>query len=105
MRPMAIIRQTFQLPPPAVDNLRQLGSRVSLTRKIQRLKQEDLATIAGISRSTLVEIEKGSPYVSVGAYVAALWALGIMSDILATEMTDEERRLVASDLPKRVRHG
>lgn len=102
---MANMYQLLQLPPPATENLRQLGLRVSFTRKIQRLRQEDLATIAGISRSTLVEIEKGSPFVSIGAYMAVLWGLGIMNNILATEMTDEEQRLVASDLPKRVRHG
>lgn len=61
--------------------------------------------MAGISRSTLTEVEKGSPFVSMGSYMASLWALGIMNDILATDMNDEERRLVASDLPKRVRNG
>ena len=61
--------------------------------------------MTGISRSTLTEIEKGSPFVSVGSYMATLWALGIMNAILATDMSDEERRMVASDLPKRVRNG
>lgn len=61
--------------------------------------------MAGISRSTLTEIEKGSPFVSMGSYMTILWALGIMNDILATDMSDEERRLVASELPQRVRHG
>lgn len=61
--------------------------------------------MAGISRSTLTEIEKGSPFVSIGSYMAVLWSLGIMGEILATEMNDEERRLVASELPKRVRNG
>lgn len=102
---MSYINKTLSLPPPVVDNLQQLGRRVAFARKIQKLRQEDLATMAGVSRSTLVEIEKGSPFVSMGGYSAVLWALGIMSDIVATDMADEERRLVASDLPKRVRHG
>ncbi|KXS32265.1 MAG: XRE family transcriptional regulator [Candidatus Gallionella acididurans] len=93
------------LPPPVIDNLKHLGSRVAFARKIQQLRQDDLSSMAGISRSTLTEIEKGSPFVSIGSYMAILWALGIMNDILATDMSDEERRLVASDLPKRVRHG
>ena len=105
MLDMKRIKSDSQLPPPVADNLRELGWRVASARKIQRLRQEDLSAMAGISRSTLTEIEKGSPFVSIGSYMAVLWALGIMSEILATEMSDEERRLVASELPKRVRNG
>lgn len=102
---MATINKKINQPPPVIDNLKQLGRRIAFARKIQQLRQDDLSLIAGISRSTLTEIEKGSPFVSMGSYMSTLWALGIMSDILATDMSDEERRLVASDLPKRVRHG
>lgn len=102
---MAITTKSFSLPPPVLDNLHGLGRRISSARKIQRLRQEDLSVIAGVSRSTLVEIEKGSPFVSMGSYMAALWALGNMTEILPETMSEEEQRLVASDLPKRVRHG
>ena len=102
---MAIINKSIQLPPPVLDNLRSLGRRSAAARKIQSLRQEDLASMAGISRSTLVEIEKGSPFVSMGSYMAALWALGIMSEVLPTGMNEEETRLLSSELPKRVRHG
>ena len=105
MPDMERIKPDNQLPPPVADNLRELGHRVASARKIQRLRQEDLSAMAGISRSTLTEIEKGSPFVSIGSYMAVLWSLGIMGEILATEMNDEERRLVASELPKRVRNG
>ena len=97
--------RSLQLPPPVLGNLKELGQRVSAARKIQRLKQVDLASMANISRSTLTEIEKGSPFVSVGNYMAVLWALGLMHEISATEMSEEERRLVATELPKRVRNG
>ncbi len=76
-----------------------------VARKIQRLRQDDLAAMAGISRSTLAEIEKGSPFVAIGNYMAVLWSLGIMSEILAHDLSDEEQRLVASELPQRVRNG
>jgi transcriptional regulator with XRE-family HTH domain len=102
---MAIINKTAQLPPPVIGNLKELGRRIAVARKIQRLKQENLAGMAGISRSTLTEIEKGSPFVSIGNYMAALWALGLMKDSFATEMTEEEQRLVTTELPKRVRNG
>jgi transcriptional regulator with XRE-family HTH domain len=99
------VSKQYSLPPAVVDNLRQLGRRISFARRIQKLRQEDLSVMAGISRSTLNEIENGSPFVSMGSYMASLWALGIMHNILATEMSEEEQQLMASDLPKRVRHG
>ena len=99
------INKPYNIPPTVVDNLHQLGRRISVARRIQKLRQEDLSVMAGISRSTLTEIENGSPFVSMGNYMATLWALGIMRDILATEMSEEEQRLMASNLPKRVRHG
>jgi hypothetical protein len=61
--------------------------------------------MAGIGRSTLTEIEKGSPFVSIGNYMAALWALGIMQDVPLTSLSDIEQRLIADDLPQRVRNG
>ena len=95
----------LQLPPPVLGNLNALGKRVSVARKIQCLKQEDLANMANISRSTLTEIEKGSPFVLMGNYMAVLWALGLMHEISATDMSEEERRLLVTELPKRVRNG
>lgn len=102
---MALANKTSQLPPPVLAHLNALGKRIAISRKIQHLKQTTLAEMAGISRSTLTEIEKGSPFVAIGNYLAALWALGLMKDMLATDMTEEERRLIATELPQRVRHG
>lgn len=105
MRAMKDVNKKINQPPPVLDNLKHLGLRIAFARRIQQLRQDDLSSMAGISRSTLTEIEKGSPFVSMGNYMSTLWALGIMNDILATDMSDEERRLVASELPQRVRHG
>ncbi|WP_161780264.1 helix-turn-helix domain-containing protein [Ferriphaselus sp. R-1] len=102
---MTLTKKTAAFPPTVTDNLHGLGRRIVVARKIQRLRQDDLAVMAGISRSTLTEIEKGSPFVSIGNYMAVLWSLGIMSEILATSLSDEEQRLVASELPQRVRNG
>jgi transcriptional regulator with XRE-family HTH domain len=102
---MANINRKYQLPPPVIGNLKELGRRIVSARKIQLLKQESLADMAGISRSTLTEIEKGSPFVAIGNYMATLWALGLMKEMFATEMNEEERRLVTTELPKRIRNG
>lgn len=105
MRDMKRAKSAAQLPPPVLDNLAELGRRIGFARRIQRLRQDDLSVMAGISRSTLTEIEKGSPTVSIGSYMATLWAMGIMNPVLATEMTDEEHRLVVDKLSKRIRHA
>ena len=99
------INSISRFAPPVLSNLTELGKRVSASRKIQKLTQADLAAMAGVGRSTLTEIEKGSPFVAIGNYLSVMWALGIMADILATDMTEDERRLMASELPKRVRRG
>ena len=88
------------------DALYSLGGRIAVARKASELRQADLADRAGISRSTLVEIEKGSPYVAIGNYFAVLWALDVLGDadkIAAIEL--DSHRLMASKLPQRIRHG
>jgi len=88
------------------DTLRQLGERVVIARKAAGWRQVDLADRAGVSRSTLVEIEKGSPHVSIGNYLAALWALNILDDVdKIAALESDSHRLMASQLPKRVRNG
>jgi len=94
-----------QLPPPVIDYLANLGERIVASRKIQRLRQGDLCAMSGVSRSTLVEIEKGSPFVSMGGYLSVLWALGLMSDAQLGWLSESDQRVVASELPQRVRHG
>ena len=103
--------------PTVLDVLSGLGRRISSSRRIQRLRQEDLAGMASIGRSTLVEIEKGSPFVSMGHYMSVLWALGLFDDTgvdgevlaflpgVSSGMTPDEQRLVITELPKRVRRG
>lgn len=114
---MANIRTKHSFHPRVLGQLSSLGMRISASRRLQRLRQEDLAGMAGIGRSTLVEIEKGSPFVAMGNYMSVLLALGLFdeappegeSDVLlpgvTSGMTADEQKLVVHDLPKRVRHG
>ena len=60
------------------QSLLRLGSRIRLARTRRKLRQEDLARQIGRARATVVAIEKGSPKTEIGAYVAALWALGLL---------------------------
>ena len=60
------------------QSLLRLGSRIRLARTRRKLRQVDLAQQIGRARATVVAIEKGSPKTEIGAYVASLWALGLL---------------------------
>ena len=52
-----------------------LGSQIKLARKSRRMSERDLASRAGIARSTLQKIERGDPTVNIGlAFEAATLA-------------------------------
>ena len=88
------------------DTLRQLGERIVIGRKAAGWRLVDLADHAGVSRSTLVEIEKGSPHVTIGNYLAVLWALNVLDDVNKIAVLESDsHRLMASQLPKRIRNG
>ena len=55
--------------------LEQMGEQIRLARLRRKLSLELVAERAGISRATLISIEKGAPTVSIGSYAAVLPAL------------------------------
>ncbi|MEO8411330.1 MAG: helix-turn-helix domain-containing protein [Propionivibrio sp.] len=101
---MKNIKHTF--PIDVKDTLRQLGERIAITRKATEWRQTDLADRAGVGRSTIIEIEKGSPHVTIGNYLAVIWALDLLADIDKIAILESDsHRLMASKLPKRVRNA
>ncbi len=63
-------------------NLHNIGDKVKTLRKEQKMTQEELATLAGISRVTLGKIEKGYfGSVSIKTLDIILSALGYEIDI------------------------
>ena len=76
-----------------------------LARLRRKLSLELVAERAGISRATLISIEKGTPTVSIGSYAAVLHALNNMdSDLLLIAKDDEfGRKLQDLALPTRRR--
>ena len=72
--------------------LEQLGENIKLARKRRKLTTMQVAERADIDRSTLYEIEKGNPSVSMGAYFNTLRVLGLQDDFLKLAADDEYGR-------------
>lgn len=76
------------LLPPIQRILNEVGENIKLARLRRRLSSEQLAERAGISRSTLISIEKGYPGVSIGYYLNVLKVLGLEKDFLSLAKDD-----------------
>ena len=78
--------------PAHMKLLQQMGENLKLARKRRKLTTAQVAERAAINRSTLVEVEKGNPSVSMGAYFNTLRVLGLQNDILKLAADDEYGR-------------
>lgn len=72
--------------------LEKVGENIKLARKRRKFTTIQVAERAGIDRSTLYEIEKGSPSVSMGAYFNTLRVLALQDDFLNLAADDEYGR-------------
>jgi len=70
------------LLPTATKILSQLGEDIKLARLRRKLSTKQIAERAGISRSTLWLIEKGTPSVAMGAYLQVLFVIGLEKNML-----------------------
>jgi transcriptional regulator with XRE-family HTH domain len=75
--------------PKAMKLLADLGERIKLARLRRKLSTEQVAERAGISRSTLWQIEKGSATPSMGTYLMVLFTLGLEKDFQKLAEDDE----------------
>jgi transcriptional regulator with XRE-family HTH domain len=78
--------------PAHMKLLQQMGENLRLARKRRKLTTTQVAERAAINRSTLVEIEKENPSVSMGGYFNTLRVLGLQNDILKLAADDEYGR-------------
>ena len=94
------------LLPKVEEKLRTVGGQIKLARLRRGWTAQEVAEKAAIGRSTVVHIEKGSPSVSMGMYLAVLNVLGLSDDILLIARDDVMGRTF-QDLklktPRRVR--
>ena len=70
------------LLPKLAKIMVETGENIKLARLRRNLTMEQVSERAGISRSTLWQIEKGTPSVSFGVYAQVLFVLGLEKDVL-----------------------
>ena len=91
--------RTVTLTPKLQKILIELGGNIKLARLRRKWTTEQVAERAGISRTTLWQIEKGIHHVSIGAYAQVLFILGLEKDLLQIATEDAfGRRLQDADL-------
>jgi transcriptional regulator with XRE-family HTH domain len=103
-------RTKFPLLPRLAKILEELGEDIKLARLRRRLSAGQVAERAGISRSTLWQIEKGLPNVSMGYYAQVLFVLGLEKNLSAMVADDQLGRklqdaeiLVRKRAPKKLK--
>jgi len=69
--------------------MEQVGENIKLARKRRKLTTIQLSERAGIDRTTLYQIEKGSGSVSMAAYFNTLRVLGLQDDFLKLAADDD----------------
>ena len=77
------------LLPKTKKILSELGENIKLARLRRKFSSEQVAERAGISRSTLISIEKGYEGVSIGYYLSVLNVLGLEKDFQFIAKDDE----------------
>ena len=78
----------FPLLPSVSKILSALGAQIKLARLRRKLSAEQVAERAGISRPTLLAIEKGQPGVAMGSYAMVLFVLRQEKDLLKVAADD-----------------
>lgn len=93
--------------PSAVRRaLRELAADIATWRKLRGLTQAQLADRAGVSRDTVVRLERGDGGVGIETLLRTLRALGVLDSVVRAcdpYATDVGRLRSEERLPRRVR--
>lgn len=91
-----IMRITTVLGLDERASLERLGRTVRLARLRRNLSQDELAARMGVSRSSVVALERGSPGLALGILLKALTVIGYperLGTLLADDPVGEEMEL------------
>jgi len=92
-------------PIPLKTAMRKLGGDLRDARLRRRIPAAIMAERAGISRTTLLKVEKGDPGVAVATYATVLFVLGMLdrlADLASSRNDDVGLALEEERLPKRI---
>jgi transcriptional regulator with XRE-family HTH domain len=93
-------------PVEVTTRIQQLAGRIRIARQRRGWTVAETAMRAGINRNTLTALEQGQPGVSISAYVATLWVLGLDRTLEAVADPDQDmhgKALESARRPERVR--
>lgn len=76
-------KRTLDLLPEIKNCLADFGAQIKTLRLQKKITATELAQRVGISRMTLLAVEKGTGTVAVGIYAAVLYALNGLDDGLS----------------------
>jgi transcriptional regulator with XRE-family HTH domain len=74
--------------PKSEQILAQFGENIKLARKRRKITTTQVSERANINRSTLYQIEKGNPSVSMGAFFNVLRVMNLQNDFLKIAADD-----------------
>lgn len=80
------------LMPSTERVLEKMGAQIKKARLHRNISAELLAQRASISKATLSAIEKGVSTVSIGAYAAVLFSLGMDKDFELIALDEEQKQ-------------
>jgi transcriptional regulator with XRE-family HTH domain len=81
--------RSLVLLPRLQSILETVGENLKLARLRRKLTVIQVAQRAGITRTTLWQIERGAAHVSMAAYAQVLLVLGLEKDLLKLSADDE----------------
>ena len=88
--------------PRTKQNLKVMGEQIKLARLRRGFSATLIAERAGVSRTTVYMVEKGSPRVSIGAVAAILSSIGCMDNDLLLVAKDDIAGRTFQDLGLKV---
>lgn len=102
------MKKTIVVLPRIRKILEQFGENIKLARLRRKLTVEQVAERAGVGRTTLWQVEKGAPNVTMAAYIQVLFVLGLEKEWLNIAEDDKLGRklqdanlIVGSRAPKK----